>query len=89
MAWAGGHRVEGTQHARTRGVRREPDARQGGDSVALLVPALLIASNGTDSLVGSLTADWELFFTRHGTRDPSRRRFSEIEARIAIDGDFF
>ena len=47
-----------------RGVRREPhqlQARAERHPALFWYNALLIASNGTESRVGSLTADWERF----------------------------
>jgi len=41
--------------------------------------ALLIASNGTDSRVGSLTADWEVLAHGHLLRGPSRTGLQRIE----------
>lgn len=49
--------------------------------------ALLIASNGTDSRVGSLTADWERFFEwkRIAREDEPRRVSLEVMIRGACD----
>lgn len=49
--------------------------------------ALLIASNGTDSRVGSLTADWERFFEwkRIEREDESRRVSLEVMLRGTCD----
>ncbi len=49
--------------------------------------ALLIASNGTDSRVGSLTADWERFFEwkRIEREDESRRVSLEVMIRGTCD----
>ena len=49
--------------------------------------ALLIASNGTDSLVGSLTADWERFFEwkRIEREDEPRRVSLEVMLRGTCD----
>ena len=41
--------------------------------------ALLIASNGTDSRVGSLPADWEVLAHCHLLRGPSRTGVQRIE----------
>jgi type I restriction enzyme R subunit len=41
--------------------------------------ALLIAANGTDSRVGSLTADWEVLAHGHLLRGPSRTDTQRIE----------
>jgi type I restriction enzyme R subunit len=50
--------------------------------------ALLIASNGTDSRVGSLTADWERFFEwkRVEREDEARRVSLEVMLRGTCDG---
>ena len=49
--------------------------------------ALLIASNGTDSRVGSLTADWERFFEwkRIEREDEPRRVSLEVMIRGTCD----
>ncbi len=49
--------------------------------------ALLICSNGTDSRVGSLTADWERFFEwkRIATEDEARRVSLEVMLRGTCD----
>jgi type I site-specific restriction-modification system R (restriction) subunit len=49
--------------------------------------ALLIASNGTDSRVGSLTADWDRFFEwkRIGREDEPRRVSLEVMLRGTCD----
>jgi type I restriction enzyme R subunit len=49
--------------------------------------ALLIASNGTDSRVGSLTADWERFFEwkRIAREDEQRRVSLEVMLRGTCD----
>jgi type I restriction enzyme, R subunit len=49
--------------------------------------ALLIASNGTDSRVGSLTADWERFFEwkRIAREDEPRRVSLEVMLRGTCD----
>jgi type I restriction enzyme R subunit len=49
--------------------------------------ALLIASNGTDSRVGSLTADWERFFEwkRIEREDEPRRVSLEVMLRGTCD----
>ena len=51
--------------------------------------ALLIASNGTDSRVGSLTADWERFFEwkRIEREDEPRRVSLEVMLRGTCDRD--
>ena len=44
---------------------------QNGIPALFVFNALLIASNGTDSRVGSLTADWERFFEVRAGRAPN------------------
>ncbi len=60
---------------------------QNGIPALFLFNALLIASNGTDSRVGSLTADWERFFEwkRIEREDEPRRVSLEVMIRGTCD----
>ena len=87
---AGGDRAEEARRAGARGLRREPDALQAARFPQLFwYNALLIASNGTDSRVGSLTADWERFFEwkRIEREDEPRRVSLEVMLRGTCDRD--
>ena len=53
--------------------------RGGEEGTLFWFNALLIASNGTDSRVGSLTADWEVLAHAHLLRGPSRTGTRRIE----------
>lgn len=79
---AGGHRVEEARRARARGVRREPDALQAEIPLLFWFNALLIASNGTDSRVGSLTADWERFFECKRIEREDEPRWVSLEVML-------
>jgi type I restriction enzyme R subunit len=84
----GGDRVEEARRAGARGLRREPDPLQAADPGSCSsFNALLIASNGTDSRVGSLTADWERFveWKRIEREDEPRRVSLEVMLRGTCD----
>ena len=86
-AAVGGDRAEEAGRAGEAGVRRQPHQLQARaerrPGVVLVECALLIASNGTDSRVGSLTADWERFFEwkRIEREDEPRRVSLEVMLR--------
>ena len=86
-AAVGGDRAEETRRAGARSVRRKPHPLQAADSALFWYNALLIASNGTDSRVGSLTADWERFFEwkRIEREDEPRRVSLEVMLRGTCD----
>ena len=84
----GGDRVEEARRAGARGVRREPHALQAARSRRCSGSTRCSSPrNGTDSRVGSLTADWERFFEwkRIEREDEPRRVSLEVMLRGTCD----
>jgi type I site-specific restriction-modification system R (restriction) subunit len=59
---AGVHRAEEQQRQAARGLRRQPDQLQGEIPQLFAANALCLLSNGIETKVGSLSAEWEHFF---------------------------